>query len=60
VAGGAEVTVVWARAPLAEIANAGSSAANNETAKRCKVILAYLESPNRNVRETSRHRTICG
>jgi hypothetical protein len=43
--------VVWAKAPLAGIANAGSSAANNGTAKRCKVILAYLLSPNRKVRD---------
>jgi hypothetical protein len=44
VAGGSEVTVVWARAPLVETANAESSATKSEAAKRCEDIMTRLEA----------------
>jgi hypothetical protein len=44
VAGGSEVTVVWARAPLAESAHAESSAAAKGTAKRHNDIMIWVAS----------------
>src|SRR5207253_6504854 len=41
-AGGSEVTVVWASAPLVETANAANSATKKGAAKRCDNIMTYL------------------
>src|SRR6185437_13273280 len=42
VAGGCDVTVVWARTPGAETANASSSAATEQTTKRDEDIMTCL------------------
>jgi hypothetical protein len=57
VAGGSDVTVVWARAPLAESADAESRTAKREAAKRREDIMTCLEARTQAFGIKPRHRT---
>src|SRR5450759_1570076 len=57
VAGRSEVTVVWASVPLAERANAGSSTAKSEAAKRGEDIMTCVKARTNASGLEPRHRT---